>query len=161
MLLYQQFHSSWKIGNIRAAVRIPCSNGKVVPACEETLQDLRLKHTAPPHSECPPFLYHSLLALFIIIMCSGSFLFALHVPRGRLDGLQLWHVLELVGCADSGLELIYAKTVLINLLLASPIEVRAILLFALPKKSGAIGYYWCGLLPNVPLPLHSPGLLVA
>ena len=141
-------------GNIRAAIRILCSNDRPVKADPETLEELLAKHPVPPpdrpcvttkHTAAPYQAAEEQVLGQIRSFPLGS--------SGGPDGLRPQHLSDLVNCAEIGSELISAITGLINLLLAGecPEQIRPILfggtLMALRKDSGGlrpivIGYYW-------------------
>ena len=141
-------------GNIKAAVRIICSDDKPAPNDQATLESLQRRHPAAPvdGNILPnPCAYSAMQATEQdVIKAIRSF------PVGSSagpDGLRPQHLLDLINCQEAGNALITSITALINLLLQGrcPPEVTAVLfggkLLALKKKSGgirpiAIGYTW-------------------
>jgi hypothetical protein len=139
-------------GNIRAAVRIICSEDKPAPDTEATFKKLQEKHP-PSSSRSKPFPDPSLTpALQVseadVLKAIRSF------PAGSSggpDGLRPQHVVDLVGCQESGAALLSAITAFTNMLLEGKChrDVAPVLfggsLIALEKKTGgirpiAIGY---------------------
>ena len=141
-------------GNIKAAIRILCSEDKPVPINLDSLNELNSKHPSQPldrpitpiETSVTPFqTSEEEVRKHIHSFPAGS--------SGGPDGLRPQHLLDLTNCKETGPELISAITALVNLLLAGtcPNEVRSTLfggtLFALRKKSGGlrpivIGYFW-------------------
>ncbi len=154
LALAMAVRSKLEDGNVRAAVRIICSDEKPALNNDATLNALRQRH--------PP------AAVNRITVPDPSTFDAVHVieqdvttairsfPAGSAagpDGLRPQHLLDLITCKEAGQELVSATTSLVNLLLEGrcPPEVGTVLfggrLFALQKKSGgvrpiAIGYTW-------------------
>jgi hypothetical protein len=141
-------------GNIKAAVRILCSDDKPAPNDQATLDALRRRHPAAPadRRNLPnPSAYPAMQTTERdVIKAIRSF------PAGSSagpDGLRPQHLLDLINCQEAGHALVMAITALVNLFLQGwcPSEVTAVLfggkLLALTKKSGgvrpiAIGYTW-------------------
>jgi len=141
-------------GNIRAAVRIICSDEKPALTNDATLDALRQRHppTSVDRSVVPdPSTFNAVsVTESDVIKAIRTF------PAGSTagpDGIRPQHLLDLITCKKAGKELVSAITALINLLLEGrcPLEVATVLfggrLFALQKKSGgvrpiAIGYTW-------------------
>lgn len=141
-------------GNIKAAVRILCSDDKPAPDDQVTLDALLKRHPAAPADRCNLPSPSTYLAVQTtendVIKAIRSF------PVGSSagpDGLRPQHLLDLINCQESGHALITAITALINLLLQGlcPSKVTTVLfggkLLALKKKSGgvrpiAVGYTW-------------------
>ena len=141
-------------GNVRAAVRIICSDDTLAVANQDTLKKLADKHPCAPsnrsitHIACPtPQL---LTTDSEVLKAIRSF------PAGSCggpDGIRPQHIVDLVDCAESGANFVSAITSLVNILLTGncPAAVQPILfggnLIALDKKCGgirpiAIGYVW-------------------
>ena len=141
-------------GNIRAAVRILCSDDSIAADNPETLQSLRDKHPSNRENLSAPLDPSSTQALQIsendITKAVRSF------PTGSAggpDGIRPQHIQELINDRIAGPVLLPALTAFINMLLKGecPDEVRRVLfggrLIALEKKDGgvrpiAIGYTW-------------------
>ena len=141
-------------GNIKAAVRILCFEGKPATDTDATYTKLLERHPAPPRdrkSESPPDDVAAVQA------SEAEVLQAIQTfpagSSGGPDGIRPQHILDLVTCQESGLALLTAITALVNSLLRGICNptVAPILfdgqLMALEKKSGgirpiAIGYTW-------------------
>ena len=139
-------------GNIRAALRILCSDDKPADMSQATLTKLEAKHPAAPldRSSAPdPNQFQALQVTEEDVMRAiRSF------PAGSSagpDGVRPQHILDMVSCREGGQEL--AITAFVNMLLDGkcPPNVIPILfggnLIALEKKSGgirpiAVGYIW-------------------
>ena len=151
-MLASTIRSKMEDGNIKAAVRIICSEEKPAAYDQATFDALCSRHPPEPIDRCAlpnPSSYPALQTTEgEVIKAIRSF------PAGSSagpDGLRPQHLLDLVNCQEAGRALIAAITALINLLLEGrcPPDVTALLfggkLFALSKKSGgvrpiAIGY---------------------
>ena len=141
-------------GNIRAAVRIICSDDSPAVANQETLTKLADKHPSAPIGRSIAHVTCSTPQLLTtdseVIKAIRSF------PAGSCggpDGIRPQHILDLINCAESGANAVSAITSFVNVLLNGkcPAAVQPILfggnLIALDKKSGgirpiAIGYVW-------------------
>ena len=141
-------------GNIKAAVRILCSDDKPAPNDQATLDALQRRHPNAPDDRCnlpnPSTFSAMQMTENDIIKAIRSF------PAGSTagpDGLRPQHLLDLINCQEAGNALVMSITALVNLLLQGccPSEITAVLfggrLLALKKKSGgirpiAIGYTW-------------------
>ena len=141
-------------GNIRAAVRIICSDEKPASNNDATLQALRERHppAAADRITLPDPATFDAVQVTEQDVASAIRSFPAGSAAGP-DGLRPQHLLDLITCKEAGQELVSAITALTNLLLEGrcPAEVATILfcgrLFALQKKSGgvrpiAIGYTW-------------------
>ena len=142
-------------GNLKAAIRLLCSDETVAPFNLETTAHLRAKHPAStlgmeplPWSRWLP-VSHS--------YTQGSYGNDQIIPVGLCwggnDGLLPQHLVDLLNCKESGLDLVSRLTDSVNLMLEGkcPDRIRRILfggkLIALRKKdrgirSIAIGCYW-------------------
>jgi len=141
-------------GNIKAALRIICSDDRPAPSSDENFVKLLDKHPAATPRNLPLPDSRSFPALQVeesdVLKAIKSF------PAGSSggpDGVRPQHILELVNCQESGASFLSATTAFINLLLDGKChpDVAQILfggsLIALEKKSGgirpiAIGYTW-------------------
>src|SRR6218665_3376537 len=140
--------------NIRAAVRILCSNESPIQADSESLEELLKMHPPPMDMSEPPLPPSNSLAFQTtedaVMRMVRSF------PAGSAggpDGIRPQHTLDLITCKEVGITLLSSLTILMNTVLAGncPDKITSLLfggtLFALRKKSGglrpiAIGYYW-------------------
>jgi hypothetical protein len=141
-------------GNLKAAIRILCSEEKPATDIDATYAKLIERHPVPPNNRIPALDQDDITAIQV------SEVDVMHAIRtfpagssGGPDGLRPQHVLDLVTCPQSGSALLTAITALVNSLLAGKCNpaVTPILfggqLMALEKKSGgirpiAIGYVW-------------------
>lgn len=141
-------------GNIRAAVRIICSEDSLATPDQAALSKLAEKHPLAPidrslmHEACstPQFLVsESEIRKAIRSFPAGS--------CGGPDGIRPQHISDLINCVETGSSVLTAITAFVNTLLSGKCHpsVRTILfggtLIALNKKSGgirpiAIGYVW-------------------
>ena len=141
-------------GNVKAALRILCSDDRVAPVNDSTVTALRDRHPpAPsdrlpvpdPHSYTPAQVTEEEVAAAIRSFPAGS--------AGGPDGLRPQHLRDLIANQETGSALLTAITGLVNILLSGkcPPQVAAILfggkLVALQKKCGgvrpiAVGYTW-------------------
>jgi hypothetical protein len=141
-------------GNIKAAVRIICSDEMPAPNNRATLDALRRCHPSAPVDQCnlPNPSTYSALQITEDDIFKAIRSFPVGSSAGS-DGLRPQHLLDLIKCLEAGNTLVTAITKLINLLLDGrcPSDVAVILfggkLFALNKKSGgvrpiAFGYTW-------------------
>ena len=141
-------------GNLRAAVRILCSEESIAPDNEETFKELCLKH--PPGVQLNSSI-SSQESIGHLEVTEAEVLKAIRsFPSGSSggpDGIRPQHVLQLVTCPVQGREALTAITSFTNLLLKGNCHqaIRPILfganLLALKKKSGgirpiAVGYTW-------------------
>jgi len=141
-------------GNIKAAVRILCSEEKPATDTDATYTKLLERHPAPPRDRKPAPPPDDVTAVQV---SEAEVLLAIRTfPAGSLggpDGIRPQHILDLVACQESGPALLTAITALVNSLLTGICNsaVAPILfggqLMALEKKSGgirpiAIGYTW-------------------
>ena len=131
-------------GNIRAAVRLLCSDEHPAEFSASTLNQLRQKHPpAPPDRlPIPPKPPTSLVvdeaevARVVRTFPAGS--------AGGPDGFRPQHFLDLIRCRESGPELLSALTGVVNLLLSGKCHPAIIpvlfggRLIALSKKSGGV-----------------------
>jgi hypothetical protein len=141
-------------GNIRAALRILCSDDKPAEATQETLTKLEAKHPPAPSDRQPAADPSQFTALQVtseqVMKAVRSF------PAGSSggpDGLRPQHLVDLLTCREGGQELLGVITQFVNCLLDGKChpDVIPILfggnLIALEKKTGgirpiAIGYVW-------------------
>jgi len=141
-------------GNIRAALRILCSDDKPAEATQETLTKLEAKHPPAPSDRQPAPDPNQFTALQVtaeqVMKAVRSF------PAGSSggpDGIRPQHLLDLLTCREGGQELLGVITQFVNSLLDGKChpDVIPILfggnLIALEKKTGgvrpiAIGYVW-------------------
>ena len=141
-------------GNLKAAIRILCSEEKPATDTDATYIKLLERHPAPPNNRTPAEDTDNATAIQV------SETEVMHAIRtfpagssGGPDGIRPQHVLDLVSCRESGSALLTAITALVNSLLAGHCNpaVTPVLfggqLMALEKKSGgirpiAIGYTW-------------------
>ena len=141
-------------GNLKAAVRIICSDESMALDNDHTYQELCQKHpqashgsiSVSPSPDCTPFQVTEQNVLEAVkSFPSGS--------SGGPDGLRPKHVQDILGCPSHGREALAALTALVNLLLKGkcPPDIKRILfgarLLALTKRSGgirpiAVGYTW-------------------
>lgn len=141
-------------GNVRAAVRIICSDDKPASVDSDTVQALKLRHPPAPSDRRvlpDPINYTAIqvteddIANAIRSFPSGS--------SAGPDGLSPQHLRDMVACSQGGQQLKTAITAFVNLLLNGkcPPAITTVLfggrLIALQKKSGgvrpiAIGYTW-------------------
>src|SRR5664279_329638 len=132
-------------GNIRAAVRLLCSNEKPSPLSDATYVKLQDKHPRAPsdRQSSPPIISTTGVSVDEdeVLAAIRSF------PAGSSggpDGFRSKHLLDLVSCKESGSELLSALTGFINLLLSGTChpDIIPILfggrLIALDKHSGDI-----------------------
>ena len=132
-------------GNIRAAIRIMCSEDKPAPTTDSVYTQLVDKHPAPPSDRGSVPDPHPTEAVQMseeeVIRAVRSF------PPGSAggpDGVRPQHILEMVSCREAGLEVRSALTGFVNCLLHGQIhpQVSPVLfggnLIALEKKSGGI-----------------------
>ena len=141
-------------GNIKAAIRLMCSEEKPATDVKATYEKLLERHPRPPlnrkQAHSPDDISAIQVSEYEVMSAIRSF------PAGSLggpDGVRPQHIMDLVNCQDSGPSLLTSLAAFVNLLLdgkCSP-EVSPILfggqLIALVKKSGgirpiAIGYTW-------------------
>jgi len=141
-------------GNIRAAVRIICSEEKPAANNDATLKALRERHppAAVDFAAVPDPSAFSAMSVTEREVSRAIRSFPAGSAAGP-DGIRPQHLLDLITCKEAGQELVAAITELVNLLLEGrcPPAVASILfggrLFALEKKSGGvrpivIGYTW-------------------
>ena len=133
-------------GNIKAAIRLMCSEEKPATDVKATYEKLLERHPRPPlnrkQAHSPDDISAIQVSEYEVISAIRSF------PAGSSggpDGVRPQHIMDLVNCQDSGPSLLTSLTAFVNLLLdgkCSP-EVSPILiggqLIALVKKSGGIG----------------------
>ena len=140
--------------NLKAAIRLLCSDETVAPFNLQMTAHLRAKHLSStlgmeplPDPEDFPCLTitHKEVTAAIRSFPSGS--------AGRNDGLRPQHLVDLLNCKESGLDLVSRLIDFVNMMLEGecPDRIRRILfggkLIALRKKDGgirpiAIGCYW-------------------
>jgi hypothetical protein len=132
-------------GNIKAAIRLLCSEEKPAKDTAATFLKLMERHPAPPVERCPAADPISTTALQVtealVLKAIRSF------PAGSSggpDGIRPPHILDLVSSQESGSDLLTAITAFINGLLdgkCNP-DVLPVLfsgrLAALEKKSGGV-----------------------
>jgi hypothetical protein len=131
--------------NLKAAIRILCSEEKPATDIDATYAKLIERHPVPPNNRIPAVDQDDITAIQV------SEVDVMHAIRtfpagssGGPDGLRPQHVLDLVTCPQSGSALLTAITALVNSLLAGKCNpaVTPILfggqLMALEKKSGGI-----------------------
>src|SRR6218665_3533428 len=106
-------------GNIRAAVRILCSNESPVPADSESLEELLKMHPPPMDMSEPPLPPSNSLAFQTtegdVMRMVRSF------PAGSAggpDGIRPQHMLDLITCKEVGITLLSSLTILMNIMLA-------------------------------------------
>ena len=141
-------------GNLKAAIRLLCSEETVAPFDSDTHAQLRAKHppsSLHPSQIEPPDGFPSLILIgeavadAIRSFPAGS--------SGGPDGLKPIHLSDMLACQEVKHELIAVVTEFLNLLMDGicPLSIRRIIfggrLIALNKKGGgirpiAIGYYW-------------------
>jgi len=141
-------------GNVKAAVRLICSEDNMAVKNQDNLSKLLDKHPSAPTGrqlvkiDCSTPQYHATEA--DVLKAIRSF------PAGSSggpDGIRPQHLLDLVNCTVSGSNVVAAITAFVNTLLDGNChpEVRPVLfggnLIALDKKCGgirpiAIGYVW-------------------
>jgi hypothetical protein len=141
-------------GNIKAAIRILCSEEKPATDVKASYEKLLVRHPDPPIDRrlAPP--PDGITAIQVseaeVMSAIRSF------PSGSSggpDGVRPQHIMDLINCHESGPVLLTSLTAFVNLLLDGKCcsEVTPILfggqLIALEKKSGgirpiAIGYTW-------------------
>jgi hypothetical protein len=141
-------------GNIKAAVRILCSEEKPATDTDATYIKLLERHPAPPRDRKPASPADDVAA---VQASEAEVLMAIRTfpagSSGGPDGIRPQHILDLVTCQESGPALLTAITALVNALLRGTCNpaVAPVLfggqLMALEKKSGgirpiAIGYTW-------------------
>ena len=137
--------------NLKAAIRLLCSDESVAPFNADTAALLHAKHPpsslgAEPFPDFPAFVVSQAdITSAIRSFPAGS--------GGGSDGLRPQHLVDLLTCKESGLDLASRLTDFVNLLLEGkcPERIRRILfggkLIALRKKDGdirpiAVGCYW-------------------
>jgi len=141
-------------GNLKAAVRLLCSQETVARSCAETTEQLQTKHPPPTLIEAniqsPEDFPSLVLSMAEVSEAIRSF------PAGSSggpDGLRPQHLADMLSCRETSEDLLAAITEFANLLMngVCPKSVARILfggrLMALNKKDGgirpiAIGYYW-------------------
>ena len=141
-------------GNLKAAIRLLCSEETVAPFDSDTHAQLRAKHppsSLHPSQIEPPDGFPSLILIgedvadAVRSFPAGS--------SGGPDGLKPIHLSDMMACQEVKHELIAVVTEFLNLLMDGicPPSIRRIIfggrLIALNKKGGgirpiAIGYYW-------------------
>ena len=136
--------SKIEAGNLRAAIRLVCSNESVAPFTADTAAVLRAKHPSstlgaeplPDPGDFPALVVsHVEIKSAIRSFPAGS--------GGGSDGLRPQHLVDLINCKESGLDFVSRLTDFVNLLLEGkcPERIRQILfggrLVALRKKDGA------------------------
>jgi len=132
-------------GNIRAAVRLLCSDDRVAAASPETLSSLVAKHPSASvdRKPFPPPLPSAALSVDESDVLGACRSFPAGSSGGP-DGFRPQHLLDLVNCTESGSDFLTALTGLVNLLLGGSChqDIIPILfggrLLALEKKSGGI-----------------------
>ena len=132
-------------GNIRAAVRLLCSNEKPSPLSDATYVKLQDKHPRAPsdRQSSPPIISTTVVSVDEDEVLAAIRLFSAGSSGGP-DGFRPKHLLDLVSCKESGSELLSALTGFINLLLSGTChpDIIPILfggrLIALDKHSGDI-----------------------
>jgi hypothetical protein len=141
-------------GNIKAAIRLLCSEEKPAVDTAATFLKLLERHPAPSVGRCPAEDPLSTSALQVseamVLQAIRSF------PAGSSggpDGIRPQHILDLVSCQESGSGLLTAITAFVNGLLDGKCNPEVLPVFfggrliALEKKSGgirpiAVGYTW-------------------
>lgn len=139
-------------GNIKAAIRILCSEDKPATDNEATYTKLLERHPVPPPGRGPAPDPHNINAIQVteevVLKAIQTF------PAGSSggpDGIRPQHILDLVNCRESGPALVKSITAFVNCLLDGKCNpaVMPILfggqLIALEKKTGgvrpiAVGY---------------------
>lgn len=132
-------------GNLRAAIRIMCSEDKPAPSSDNVYAQLLDKHPAPSSERSPMPDPQPTAA---VQMTEADVLRAVRsFPAGSAggpDGVRPQHILEMVNCREIGPELHPALAGFVNCLLQGEIhpQVSPVLfggnLIALEKKSGGI-----------------------
>ena len=113
-------------GNLKAAVRILCSDEKPAPDNEATLRSLGAKHPPAPLDRCPfPPLSNNSLVVSVAEVLEAIRSFP-NGSSGGMDGVKPQHLKDLVSSDDASNSLIPAITDFVNLLLAGscPTEIR-------------------------------------
>jgi hypothetical protein len=141
-------------GNLKAAIRILCSDEKPATDTDATYAKLQERHPKPPSDRGPAPDPTNVTAFQVtereVMMAIRTF------PAGSAggpDGIRPQHVLDLVTCRETGPALLTSITAFVNSLLdgkCSPAAAPILFggqLMALEKKSGgirpiAIGYTW-------------------
>jgi hypothetical protein len=141
-------------GNIKAAIRILCSEEKLATDVKASYEKLLERHPDPPFDRGPAQPPDDIPAIQVseaeVMSAIRSF------PAGSSggpDGIRPQHIMDLVNCPESGPVLLTSLTAFVNSLLDGKCcsDVTPILfggkLIALEKKSGgirpiAIGYTW-------------------
>ena len=137
-------------GNIRAAVRILCSDETLAENNEKTFKQLQDKHPAATGSSNSPAPDTPSIQVTEDLTLKAVLSFAAGTAGGP-DGIRPQHIKDLVLCRESGAALLTAITGFTNCLLRGdcPAQVRQVLfggnLIAIQKKNGdvrpiAIGY---------------------
>jgi len=132
-------------GNIKAAIKILCSDDKPAADSEETYNKLLECHPAPPPGRGPAPDPHNDTAIQVteeeVIKVIRTFPAE---SSGGPDGVRPQHILDLVNCRESGPGLVTSITAFVNCLLegkCNPAVVPVLFggqLIALEKKSGGI-----------------------
>ena len=141
-------------GNLKAAIRIICSDESIAPDNDDTYQELLQKHPqALTDSTCyQPSAVHAPFQVTEQDVLEAIRTFPAGSSGGP-DGIRPKHVLDIVSCPSHGRQALGSLTVLVNILLRGecPPAITRILfgakLLALTKRSGgirpiAVGYTW-------------------
>ena len=143
-------------GNLRAAVRLLCSEESIAPDNEDTYQQLCLKHPTGDSNSLSPISSDTTQVSSLEVTEAEVLKAVKSFPAGSSagpDGVRPQHVLQMLSDPAQGRFFLTALTGFINLLLRGKCHpaVRPILfganLIALKKKSGgirpiAVGYTW-------------------
>ena len=118
-------------GNIRAAVRILCSEDKPATVSEETFNKLLAKHPSAP---CDRRSFPDPWSTTVLQVEEVEVLKALKsFPAGSSggpDGLRPQHFMDLVNCREGGSELLSAVTSFINVLLGGSCNAKLASIFS-------------------------------
>jgi hypothetical protein len=141
-------------GNLKAAIRLMCSDDKPATASADTVAKLIEKHPSPPADRRA---FPSATSTQLLQVSDEDVSKALRSfpcgSSGGPDGLRPQHLLDLINCVESGSELLSSITAFINLLLVGHCNSAVTphlfggTLYALEKKSGgirpiAVGFTW-------------------
>ena len=144
-VLAQAIAAKLEDGNIRAAIRILCSDDTLATPSAETLSKLQQKH--PQSSFTQGSLSAPLVDSAVQVVESDVRKAVLSFPAGSSggpDGFRPQHLKDLMQCRESGADFLCALTAFINTVLSGrcPSDMAAIFfggrLLALNKKDGGI-----------------------
>jgi hypothetical protein len=144
-LLAEAIASKLEDGNIRAAVRLLCSDDTPAPISRETLEQLKSKHPVAPPDRPTALDPSGTVSLAVdeqsVLKAMKSFPTG---SSGGTDGLRPRHIVDLLNNKEKGPGLLTSLTAFVNLLLSGTChpDIRPFLfggrLIALQKKSGGI-----------------------